>query len=201
MFSSIPPRSSHVKGAALREFLSWYTVHRQRAPLDGAIAALPAGERAGLVPGAEALGVVPSTWYPSRVTHVLLDAICNEMPTAARGRMVKEATEHVVDRMIRGVYAVLFRMVATPDRYAGQIQRVWGQLHDTGERRVQLQGGCEAESVTRGWAGHHELLCEVASETMGQVFERMGCGDVLVRRTACVARGDADCRTHLRWTP
>lgn len=180
--------------------MAWYTANRDRGRLDSKLMALPPQERYGLSAGAEALGVVPSTWYPSSLAHRLLDAICETVPGPARSRMVREATAYVTAKMIGGLYAVLFRMVATPERYASHIQRAWRQLHDTGERRVELVGPLQAESITRGWAGHHPLLCEVTSETTVQIFRHMGCSDVVGRRSACVSQGDPDCRVMLRWS-
>ena len=197
---STPPHSSSVKGAALREFFGWYIKNWERVRIDTVLNALPPAERAGLIPGAESFGVVSSTWYPSSIVHVLLNVICDSMSPVVRSKLVKDSTAHVVDQMMHGVYAVLFRMVASPERYASHIQRAWRQLHDTGDRRVILVSPDELESITSDWGGHHLLLCEVASETMAHVFTKMGYHKVIAVRTSCIANGDPDCRTTLRWS-
>lgn len=194
------PSAAHLKGAAFGEFLEWYFAHHQGEALREAVARLPPEARAGLDPRERRLGVVASTWYPAPAVHAVLDAFARAHPDAERAPLVHDGVQVVVTRMFRGLYAVLFELVATPERYTRHIQRAWRQLHDTGQREVQLLGPGEALSITSQWGGHHPVLCELTVETMCAVFERMGCKRVSAQRLECVSRGAHRCSAQLRWT-
>jgi hypothetical protein len=113
--------------------------------------------------------------------------------------LIRESTDAVVEHMLRGLYAVLFALVASPDRYARHIQRAWNQLHDTGTREVRIVAPGEAESIIREWPGHHPILCEMVHETTRAVFSHMRVGQVSVTRERCVSRGAHACVARVRW--
>ncbi len=189
----------HIKGAAFGEFIGWYAEHHDLTPIRRAIAAVPMDRRAGLEPDEPRLGVVVSAWYPSTMVHLVLDQIVLVHGETGSQAIAHDGVQVVVSRMFRGLYSVLFGLVATPARYARHIQRAWLQLHDTGTRVVTLEGPNSALSVTRDWRGHHPLMCDITLETMQAVFQKMGCEDVEVSRLQCVRTGASDCRARVRW--
>ncbi|MEI8256841.1 MAG: hypothetical protein WCJ30_14300 [Deltaproteobacteria bacterium] len=189
----------HIKGAAFGEFIGWYAEQHDLTPIRRVVAALPPEQRAGLEPDAPKLGVVVSNWYPTTVVDLVLDQIVSLHGENGSRVIAHDGVQVVSARMFRGLYAVLFGLVASPTRYARHIQRAWLQLHDTGTREVTIERANEALSVTRNWRGHHPLMCDITLETMRAVFERMGCDAVEVSRIQCVGAGAPDCRARVRW--
>lgn len=188
-----------IKGAAFREFVLWYERTHDAERLQRAIAGVPEDRRADLRPDRPGLGILASSWYPVELAHVLLDAVMEGRTEAECTEIVRDGTRAIVDTMLWGVYRFLFERVSTPSRYARHIHRLWHQLHSSGERRMEMLSGQEADSVIERWPGHHPLLCEITIYTMANVFGAMRCRDVQVIRTACVSQGDAHCRARLTW--
>ena len=113
--------------------------------------------------------------------------------------MAQRASARVVARVHQGIYRFIFRNVATPERYAKHIQRLWNMLHSTGTRRIVLASDHSADSFVEDWAGHHPLLCTVTVHTMVGIFQVMGLNTVRATQLECVARGGARCHTRLQW--
>jgi hypothetical protein len=189
-----------IKGAAFREFLLWADETYGARRFHEVLAAVPAPLRALVRADEPALGVLASTWYPAALVHAILDGLFAGMPPHVRHAVLHDACEAVVPRMIRGVYKLLFQVVASPALYARHIQRAWNQLHNTGERRIELVGPTTAHSTIAAWAGHHPALCEITTETMAAVFRAMRCRDARAERVTCVADGAPECRAIVRWT-
>ena len=190
-----------LKGTAFREFLLWYVdTHPDRVhALRDAIAAMSEEERAGLMLDPPDFGVLSSRWYPSEAIAVILDVVANGLSEDERDVLVRESTRALARSMFRGIYRFVFRQVCTPGLYARHIGKLWGQLHNTGERSVVLRGARQAESTVRNWSGHHPLLCELQVGTMAALFEEMGCEHVTIERVQCVSRGDELCSYVVRW--
>lgn len=188
-----------VKGAMIREFLLWYEARFGRDYAEEALRRTPAKLRERLFADRMALGFVANGWYPSPVLFAVLDAIASRHEEAELSRIIRESDEAIVRRMTKGVYEFLFKMVASPGLYARHIQRAWRLLHTTGTREMTIVSPGVADSVIRDWPGHHRWLCEVVHETMRCVFVAMGCQNVELERTACVSRGDRECRARVRF--
>ena len=144
------------------------------------------------------LGILGASWYPTTLTHAMLDRIAERHGHEGRD-LAREANHDVVPRMIRGIYRMAFRTVASPELYARHVQRLWRRLHTTGERSMELRDDGEAISRVADWAGHHPVLCWVTIYTMAYVFEAMGYKHWTVDRLACVGQGAKCCETTLRY--
>lgn len=187
-----------IKGAAVRELVLWYDrkyghdatmrlVETVRPPLAGMIDV-----------NRPALGILGASWYPMSITHPMLDRL-----VAIHGRegrdLARDANRDVVPTLIRGVYRVLFRAAASPELYARHVGRLWGRLHSTGERTMEIRAEGEAFSVVKNWPGHHPMLCWITIYTMAYVFEAMGYKQWSVDRLSCVAHGAPQCETVMRY--
>lgn len=187
-----------IKGAAVRELVLWYGEKYGEKKLERLAAR--AGEIAGRKPTEPPiLELLPSAWYPSRTVNALLDALAEGENEVVLQHLAHDATRAVIARGTGTVYRFLLQKLATPELYARLVPRFWSQLHSTGERTITIVAPGQLESVVRAWPGHHPLLCTITIETMAAIFEAMGLTDVRWRRLACVSKGDAECRTELRW--
>lgn len=191
-----------MKGAPLREVLRWHERNVGPARVRELGAALPR-EVATLVDlDAQALGVIPSTWYPATLGHALLDGIFGGLDARARAAAMREGTHAALRATARGVYRLVLAKLGTPSMLASSIPRVWSLVFDDGERSMVVSGDA-IESRTRGWTGHGDatLLCELMSANTASILETMGKRDVQVERAACVASGAPECVVHYRWAP
>ncbi len=193
--------TAQVKGAALLYCMSWYAKRYGPEQLAAIARRIPPAERDALDPSLPLLGVLATQWYPARTIGLLLDGVTQGLTEAERMRLIRESTTEAVERAIRGVFRLPFKLLGTPERYAKHIQRFWNQIHDTGTRHIEIVGPGEAISIIEDWPGHHPLLCAVTMETMAAVFRRMGLSDVEVLRVECVASHDAHCKAIVRWQP
>ncbi len=192
------PSVPATKGSTIREFLLWHDRrygHEETAKL---AEGLSPDARAMIDPSQPALGILGATWYPTDVTHPMLDRVMGRGPNEGRD-LAQHACREVAPRMIRGVYKMLFQSVATPELYAKHIGRMWRRLHNTGDRTMILRAPGEAVSRTENWAAHHPFACWLTIYVMGNVFEAMGFKRWSVERTSCVAHGGPRCETILRF--
>jgi hypothetical protein len=188
-----------IKGAAFRELLRFVAETRGAHALTDALARLPEPSRRPLDPSKEALGILAGSWYPATVVHDLLDAILHELPRAVRDDLAETGARAMVDRILQGVYRVLFQVIATPERYAHHAQRFWDAHHDNGRTVATLEGPGRLGQVTTGWTSHHEFLCRLQRHAAETLFERMGCRDVVAVSEQCLGRGDPNERLTLTW--
>ncbi len=185
-----------IKGAAIHTFLDWYQeTHDARRLFDEMEADL-AQDLDVQRPG---LGILPSTWYPVTLSHAVLDAAERVHGAEAMPALLRKGCEEMVDRMVRGVYRALVRMMGTPGLYARNIQRAWSALHSSGQREMIKLGPGEMESLTRDWTDHHRWMCTVVNETMRSIFMTMGYHRTEVERTHCVHDGHPHCRAVVRY--
>jgi hypothetical protein len=187
-----------MKGAAIREFLLWYERRHGHGALLGLFERVPPSLISLVDPTRPAVGILPASWYPVSLTHPMLTLLVDRFGNEGRA-LAFEANREVVPRMIRGLYRVLFKTAATPERYARHVQRLWRNHHTTGNRSVTIVAPGEAVSTTENWPGHHPLLCWVVIYTMAFVFEQMGYPHWTVERTECVEHGGSKCQTVLRY--
>lgn len=190
-----------MKGSAVREFLRWYETRHATDALRGRVlATLPPDLAAAVDPRSEAFGILASDWYDARIVHALLDAATAGLDADGRRRLAREGVRAALAASVKGVYRVVIERLSTPELYARNIQRLWGLLHDSGRREIAVDGpGKQARSSVWAWGGHHPFLCEIVSETTGQLFEKMGCRDVVVERVSCVSEGEMRCESRLAW--
>jgi hypothetical protein len=187
-----------VKGAAVREFLLWYERKRGGESSADLLSSLPPDLAEHVHPELPALGILASTWYPSALAHHLCDRLC-EGRTDEGQLLARDANAEVVPRMIKGIYAVLFRAVASPTLYAMNVDRQWRRLHTTGKRNIEVRDRHEAFSTVTAWDGHHPMLCWITIYTMVYVFHAMGFEHVSADRVECVTHGAKRCATILRY--
>jgi hypothetical protein len=187
-----------VKGALVREMLLWYGArfgHEATARLAEAVPP----HLASLVDASQpALGILAASWYPMALITPMLDRVLEGCHDEGR-ELARDANRDVVPRLIRGVYRIAFRAVASPELYARHVARLWRRLHTTGDRSMTLRAPGEALSVVENWPGHHPLVCWLTIYTMAYVFEAMGYKQWTVERLCCVGHGAARCETVLRF--
>ncbi len=189
-----------MKGAMLAEYLRWYATRHDSERLAQLIGDSAVCIAAGLTVETPVFGIVSSVWYPAPAFHAVLEAATWGMNDEEKNRLVVEGTEVVTEKMFRGMYEVLFRLLATPERYSTHIQRAWNQLHTSGARELRITKPGEALSFVRSWPAHHPLLCAMVHETTRAVFSRMGIGKVVVRREQCVSKGHHECVARVHWS-
>src|SRR5687768_7714287 len=119
--------SPKIKGAAVREFLRWYTQQSSPEALRRAVGRLPPPLQAMFDPDAEAIGVLPSSWYDARAVHALIDAMFDEMMPAEIAPFVRDGARFAVDAGARGIYRFVIGRL-TPEIYVRNIQRLWNML-------------------------------------------------------------------------
>ena len=191
-----------IKGAAVREFLVWYAQRYTPGELRAAVESLPPPLCVLFDAHGDAAGILVSSWYDSAAVGALIDAVFARIPAAEHETAVREGASAAVTASARGIYRFVLERIS-PEIYCRNIQRLWGMLHDTGQREIVVVEPGHARSTTRDWAGHHPVLCMATSETMRAVFEIMGCHDVRVRRVSCIGRGSTRpedaCVWELKW--
>jgi len=193
--------AGNIKGAAVREVLRWHERNGGREQLKALGRSLPHGLRVHVDPNAEALGILPSHWYPAPLAHALLDGIFAALPHERRTERMREAAHAAIKVMARGMYRLVLEKLATPRVLSANIQRAWNLLLDDGTRSFVLTSETSVESTTSDWSGHGAMLCELMTENTAAVLETMGLADVQVERAECVAHGASKCVTRFRWTP
>lgn len=107
----LDPTKGHVKGAAVREFLVWYEERYGRAALVSVYDRMPSLARVAFDPRAPALGLLPATWYPSPAFHGLFDAMMAGRSAGERSALVRAGARATMERLLSGVYRVLFNLV------------------------------------------------------------------------------------------
>ena len=185
-----------LKGAMTHAFLNWYQEAHDAEQL---FLELAPAEAEQLDLQRSGLGILPSAWYPVTLSHAILDAIERLHGTEAMPALLRQGCQVMVDRMIRGLYRSLLRVIGTPGLYARNIQRVWSSTHTSGEREMIKIGPSEMESFIRAWPDHHRWMCTVVHETMRSAFMLMGFRRTEFERTHCVHEGHDHCRAVLRF--
>ena len=188
-----------IKGAAFREFLRWYSNEYSHERLVAALVA--AGSRVDdtLERESPLLGVLANAWYSSTTVHALLDELTRGFAPEERATLAERASEAVMAATLHGVYKALFRLMATPERYAKYAPRVWTTYYDSGTVNIDLSGN-RAESTIRNWSAHHPFMCELNRGAAGAIYRAMGCQNVQVKRIACIESGAPECRFVTTWS-
>lgn len=193
------PHADHIKGAAFREFLVWYSSEYDALRLDRALASLPASERAHFDLSASGYGVNGRHWYPAEPVHHVLDELFVDVPPEQMRKIAEAAARHVMRANLTGIYQFAFSVIATPERFAQHAQRLWSLYYGSGQLRYESTGPQSFDIHYRGWAGHHPVICWLNMASAVPIFEIMGCEDVQWDRHACVSDGDHHCRSSVSW--
>jgi hypothetical protein len=194
-----PSTIGRIKGAAFVEFLRFCEQKYGKDRLQSAVLSIPAELRYALALNAPALGVLPSTWYAASTVHALLDALLFGVSIDERRRMAAEISKAIMDATLRGVYRALFRVVATPQRYARHASRLWTAYYDTGQFSIQMPDDKTAIATVGDWPSHHSFICELNRGAAEAIYTAMGLRGVTTTRAACIDGGAPNCRFVSRW--
>lgn len=143
--------------------------------------------------------MLASNWYPASAIHALLEAMTEGMLRPTRERFAVEAAEAVMHRTLHGVYRTLFRVIATPERYAKLAPMVWSHYYRSGEVVVDNPEPGVAVSWIRGWSAHHPVLCDMNRTASAVIYEVMDGTNVTCTRETCIDEGSPNCRFVTRW--
>lgn len=187
-----------MRGAAFRELLIWHARKFGQAELDRV--AEHAGLADQLTTGSPSLGVLASRWYRAELVHALLDSMARDWSLEQRRIFALEASDEVMRATLRGVYRLLFRMMATPERYAKHSPKLWRAYYDSGDFSVDQPEAGRAICRITEWNAHHPFACELNWGAAGAIYRAMGCRDVHVEREACVAGSERECRFVTTWS-
>jgi hypothetical protein len=193
--------AGHVKGAALREFLVWLEQTYGRERLDAIARRLPHEVHAALrldVAG-RSLGVLSSRWYPADAIHALFDVVFDGLDPDERRALVDRSADAVMAATLHGVYQVLFKWLATPERYARFAERLWSSYYDTGAMRVVQASPARAVCTITDWRSHHPAACDMNRAAAEAIYRAMGCRGVVTVRECCVTEGARECRFVTTW--
>jgi hypothetical protein len=190
-----------IKGSGILPYLRWYVEHWGPERLARVAEAIPAAYAEHFDRRDAHLGVLPSVWYPAPAIHALLDRMLTDHPLAEHELLAREGARAIIEATLSGVYRWLFETMMTPDRYARNAQKLFSRYHEPGTMTKTPLVPAGHLSVVRDWAGHHGLLCDFLIHTADYVYRALGCQDLLIRRTACVSQGAAECRFEITWRP
>jgi hypothetical protein len=196
-------REAMMKGGAIREFFAWserkFGIESVRSM---ARKIEPAELRSLLDPDDPIVHFLPSSWYPARLVHAMIDIAIEGRTETEVERLARDAARHVVANGMSTVYRVLLEKLGSPQIYARLIPRMWRQMHDTGDRSLEIEHDGRATSKVARWAGHHPILCMSATSLMCAVFEQMGKKNVKWTRVHCIARpgGSDECVYEVTWS-
>jgi hypothetical protein len=196
---ALPTGGTHTKGAAIRSFLSWYERSGDRARLVGALEVVPPEHRGLLDPSREALGVLPSVWYPSPLVHALVDGVTAGLSEDELSRLAHEGAQVIIRESLNGVYKMLFALLVNPERYAKNAHRIWKMFHDSGTTDIAILGPREQRARISGWRGHHPFICRLNRASTAELYRAMKCKNVVLSDEKCVTRGQDVCVSRIVW--
>ena len=189
-----------IKGGAIREFFAWYERKFGIESVREMAKRVPPDLAALVDPDDPIVHLLAASWYPARLVHSMLDTMHDGRSEQEMERFARESTRDVVKNRMSSVYRVLFQKLGSPEIYALMIPRMWRQLHDTGDRSLEITGEGRATSRVSRWEGHHPTLCMLSVQLMSAIFEEMGCRDVRWRRVRCIGRATAgECVYDVSW--
>jgi len=187
--------ADQIKGAALAEFLRWYTTVHGHARLQ----ALPEPVLEALDLSQRGAVVLASKWYPAPVVHQLLESLVRDLSATERRQLVVDGARAVMEATLRGVYRLLFRTMMSPARYAQHSQKLWDRYYSSGRMTKRLVAPNVHATEIADWPGHHPLLCDLHVESARYIYAAMRCESVDVQRTTCVSIGAPICSFEVRW--
>ena len=192
--------NASIKGVAVREFVRWYAEEVGAKHFRACVESMPKDVRQQLDEHAPALGLVSSKWYPAKIIFALMDAIEAQIPAEELPSFAMRGAAAVMDVTLSGVYRILFRMMATPERYAKYGQKLWLTYYDSGSFIIVPEpGGNGATCTISRWKAHHPLICAINRGASIAIYRAMGCREVGCVRESCVSDGATACRFVTRW--
>ncbi|HEY6558982.1 MAG TPA: hypothetical protein VI072_16980 [Polyangiaceae bacterium] len=185
MATSQPAGRAHFKGMVLRELVPWLNRRFGVEDVKSAFMSVPGELRAGLDLSASHLGALPSAWYDARIYKLVLDALLATTPATEHLELAREAGKTIVEQTFRGVYAKLFRLMATPPLYARYVQKLWDMHYDSGKVTIDHLTASRALNRVEGWQGHHSFVCAVNRQSGAVVYSMMGLQNVAIIHERC----------------
>lgn len=189
-----------IKGVVIREFAQWHGERFGREPFAAAVRSTEPLYPGVLDAKREAYGLLASMWYPAPLVHGLLDYLTDGVTDAELTRLAEDAANVIMGRTLRGVYRTMFRMVASPDRFARFGHSLWGQHYDTGRNDIERVDVRIHRVRYIDWHGHHPFICRMNMAASRPIYEAMGCRDVHYVPQGCVTHGAAVCENVIRWS-
>jgi hypothetical protein len=200
MFPTVPPpkASGRFKGNTLRYLAPWMLAKFGDPALRRAFETLPVELKAGLDVGKPSFGMLASTWYDARIYQHMFDELLAATPKGEYATLARDAGRFVLSQTLRGVYAKLFSLMATPALYARYSQKMWNTHYDTGVVTIRHVEPTVAVHRVDGWAGHHDFVCAINRQSGVIVYEMMGLHDVRIGRERC---SPPSCESTYSWAP
>ncbi len=189
-----------VKGAAIREFIAWYARERGREHLVAAVSKLPPEDLEYFDLDHEALGILPSTWYPAAVIHRAIDNITDGLDDEQYAALAQDAGAATVRGMMTGLHKIVFTAVMTPKRFVRVVRNAWRLNYDSGRVDYDIPNQYTHQTFVREWKGHHRFLCALNFSARFTIYREMGCRGLEVRDRYCVDEGREECGGVLSWT-
>ncbi len=185
MANSQPARGAHFKGIVLREIVPWLDRRFGEPAVRQAFASLPAQLKTNLDLTASSLGALPSAWYDARIYQHVLDTLLSTTPATEHLELAREAGKTIVEQTFKGIYAKLFRLMASPPLYARYVQKIWDMHYDTGKVTIEQLTSSRALNRVEGWMGHHAFACAVNRQSGAVVYGLMGLSNVQIVHERC----------------
>jgi hypothetical protein len=180
-----PAPAARFKGTTLVHLAPWVRATFPRDVVERAFHTLPAELRAALDPTRPDFGALPSAWYDARVYAHVFDQLLADVPARKHPPLARAAAESILKRTLRGIYAKLFGLMATPALYARYAQKMWDTHYDSGRVEIVHLAPSVAHHKVIGWTGHHPFVCTMNRQSGAIVYEMMGVGRVSIRRERC----------------
>jgi len=173
------------KGTAIREIFPWLERQFGPAAVLAAVEAVPGDITPGLDVRSPHFGALSSTWYDARIYQTVLDHLLDGVKQEALPALAHDAARSWVEQTMHGVYAKLFRMMATPALYERYVQRMWDTYYDTGTVQVRHLAPNVALHEVRNWAGHHPFVCRMNRFGGVCIYSMMGLKNVRIAHESC----------------
>jgi hypothetical protein len=192
--------AGRVKGLSIAELVKGIRETQGPEGLLRIVERIPPTWRRHFDPTRVNLGILASTWYPSEVINCLYDLLIENLSPQQRRALADEIGRGYVDRLLRGVYKIIFDVLMTPERYVVHAQRLWNQGCDTGKLSLTLVDSRRVEGGMADWRGHHPFGCEVSHMIGLHIFRAMGCNDVTSVLLCRQHTGTNACIGSYSWT-
>jgi serine/threonine protein kinase len=183
----------HVKGTAVRAALAWCADTYGAETLAQLFERASPELRAVLRPEDPVLGIIPSSWYPTRAVGEMIELLEQvTRPTDLETHWTSMAQAIAKDNVF-GVYKSLFRLVTTPAALEANAQRVWHTYCDEGTLSAREVRPGELRFELRGWTFHHPQACRAVGHIAQQALRAVGYRGLVVERMQCVSEGHGLC--------
>jgi hypothetical protein len=165
------------------------------AAVEAAFSSMPPDVANGLCASSPHFGALPATWYDARIYRHLFDSLIRDENVDL---LARDAARAVLEQTLRGIYARLFGLMATPPLYARYAQKMWDTHYDTGIVTVQQVSPTVAVHTVKGWAGHHPFVCAVNRQSGTILYSMMELRNVKIEKQRCLS---PICEAEYSWDP